>query len=133
MEVLNYHAPLKTKYLRANEQPFMSKELRKAHMKRSRLRNKYRKNKNDVSEVAFKKQRNYCVSLLKKVKKSYFGKLQPSSICDNKMFWKTVKPLFSKEAVSTDNITLIENNVIISEDEKVAEIFNNYFTNAVKT
>ena len=93
MEILNYHAPLKTKYLRANEQPFMSKELRKAHMKRSRLRNKYRKNKNDISEVAFKKQRNYCVSLLKKVKKSYFGKLQPSSICDNKMFWKTVKPI----------------------------------------
>ena len=96
-------------------------------MKRSRLRNKYWKNKNEVDKEAYKKQRNLCVSLLKKVKKSYFEKLQPSSICDNKMFWKAVKPLFSEKTVSTDNITLIENNIIISEDKKVAEIFNSFF------
>ena len=74
MEILNCHAPLKTKYLRANEQPFMTKELRKAHMKRSRLRNKYRKNKSEANNEAYKKQRNFCVGLLKKVKKSYFEK-----------------------------------------------------------
>ena len=34
--------------------------------------------------------------------------------------------------MSTDNITLIENNIIVSEDEKVAEIFNSFFSNAVK-
>ena len=132
MEVLNYHAPLKTKYLRANQQPFMNKELSKAHMKRSRLRNRYRKNKSEMNKRAYKKQRNYCVSIYKKVKKSYFENLQPSSICDNKRFWKTVKPLFSEKNVSTDNITLIENNVIVSEDKKVAEIFNCFFSNAVK-
>ena len=43
MEVLNRHAPLKMKYLRANGQPFMTKKLRKEHMKRSRLRNVYLK------------------------------------------------------------------------------------------
>ena len=132
MEILNYHAPLKTKYLRANQQPFMNKELSKAHMKRSRLRNKYRKNKNEANEKAYKKQRNYCVSLHKKVKKSYFENLQPSSICDNKKFWKTVKPLFSEKNVSAENITLIENNVIVTEDKKLAEIFNSFFSNAVK-
>jgi hypothetical protein len=82
--------------------------------------------------VAYKKQRNLCVDLLKKVKTSYFEKLQPSSICDNKTFWKTVKPLFSEKTMSTDNITLIENNIIVSEDEKVAEVFNSFFSNAVK-
>ena len=34
--------------------------------------------------------------------------------------------------MSTDNITLIENNIIVSEDEKVAEVFNSFFSNAVK-
>ena len=38
---LNKHAPLKRKYVRANEAPFMTKELHKAIMKRSKLRKKF--------------------------------------------------------------------------------------------
>ena len=34
--------------------------------------------------------------------------------------------------MSADNITLIENDIIITEDEKVAETFNSFFSNAVK-
>ena len=66
MEILNRHAPLKMKYIRGNDQPFVTKELRKEHMKRSRLQNKYRKNRTKGNEVAYKKQRNLCVNLLKK-------------------------------------------------------------------
>lgn len=47
----------------------MNKELNKAIMTRSRLRNKYLKNKSDENETAFKKQRNKCVKLVQKVKK----------------------------------------------------------------
>ena len=35
-EVLNKHAPVKTKYLRANHSPFVTKELSKAIMLRSK-------------------------------------------------------------------------------------------------
>ena len=41
MDIFNRHAPLKTKHVRANDNPFMTKELRKEHMKRFRLRNIY--------------------------------------------------------------------------------------------
>ena len=41
INVLNDHAPLKQILIRGNNQPFMSKELRKAIMERSRLRNIY--------------------------------------------------------------------------------------------
>ena len=34
--------------------------------------------------------------------------------------------------MSADNITLVENDIIITEDKKVAEIFNSFFSNAVK-
>ena len=68
MGILDKHAPLKTKYIRANDQPFMTKELRKEHMKRSRLRNKYLKNRTETNKLAYKKQRNLCVNFLKKVK-----------------------------------------------------------------
>ena len=39
IEILNKHAPMKTKYLRANQGKFTTKGLHKAIMKRSRLRN----------------------------------------------------------------------------------------------
>ena len=41
MNLLNGYAPIKCKYLRANDGPFMNKELRKAVMFRSRLKNNY--------------------------------------------------------------------------------------------
>ena len=132
MEVLSRHAPIKTKHLRANDQPFMTKELRKEHMKRSRLRNIYLNNRNEANAMAYKRQRNMCVFLLKNAKKTYFGNLKPSKISDNKNFWKTVNPLFSEKGVSTDKITLIENKGIVSDDKHVAEIFNDFFSNAVK-
>ena len=101
-------------------------------MKRSRLRNKYLKNRTEANATAYKKQRNKCVSLLKKTKRNYFENLNPSAICDNKNFWKSVKPLFSEQAVSTDNFTLIENNAIVNDDVMISEIFNDFFSNAVK-
>ena len=132
MRVLDKHAPLKTKFIRGNDQPFMTTELRREHMKRTRLLNRKRRSGSVGDESAYKRQRNLCANLLRKVKKSHYGNLKPSSVCDNKKFWGTVKPLFSEKCISSDSISLIENKVIVSDDKQVAEIFNDYFSNAVK-
>ena len=132
MDVFNRHAPLKLRYVRANDCPFITKCLRKEHMKRSKLRNMFLKEKTEEYAKAYKRQRNKCVSLLKKAKKTYYEILSPSSICDNKTFWKSVKPLFTDKTTSTDNITLVENKLIVSDDETISEIFNDFFSNAVK-
>ena len=100
-------------------------------MKRSRLRNKFLRDRREANITAYKLQRNKCVSLLKKAKKSYYAKLNPSLVCDNKKFWKTVKPLFNEQVTCTSTITLIENDAIISDSGKVSEIFNDFFGNVV--
>ena len=41
LSILNAHAPLKKKHLRANHASFVAKEFRKAVMKRARIRNAY--------------------------------------------------------------------------------------------
>ena len=41
--VIDKHAPLKTKIVRGNQVPFMTKALSKATLTRSRLRSKYNK------------------------------------------------------------------------------------------
>ena len=109
----------------------MTKDLRRAIMLRSNLRNKLNKNKTLESNLAYKKQRNLCTSLLRKAKTKYYANLNPSLVTDNKTFWKTVKPLLSEKTTISDSINLVENLDICSDDEKVAHIFNTYFSNVV--
>ena len=65
LEVLDKHAPIKKKTVRANQVPYMSKTLRKAIMRRSNLENKYLRSRNPENKEAYKKQKNYCSRLYK--------------------------------------------------------------------
>ena len=57
--VLNKHAPLKKKVLRANHAPYVTKALRKAIMKRSYLEKLYFKKKATESLKNYKKHKNF--------------------------------------------------------------------------
>ena len=85
--------------MRANNAPFITKAVSKAIMNRSRLKNRFLKYPNMENELKFKKQRNYCVGLLKKEKKKYYSSLNIDNITNNKTFWKTVKPFFSEKNI----------------------------------
>ena len=95
-------------------------------MKRSKLRNYFLKDGNDVSQSAYRKQRNLCVTLSRKAKKQYFSNLEPKRITDNKKFCKSVKPLFS-DKITVKEINLTENGKILSSDTVIAGTFNDYF------
>ena len=62
---LDKHAPLKKRYVRANQSPFLNKKLSKEIMKRPRLRNKFLNTRSDTDRKASNKQGNYIVSLKK--------------------------------------------------------------------
>ena len=70
-------------------------------MHRTRIYNKYLRNKTEKSKRKYTKQRNYCVSLLRKSKREYYSNLDVKNITDNKTFWKTVKPFLSDKVTST--------------------------------
>ena len=84
--LLNEHAPLKTKILRHNNKTFITKKLRKEIMKRSKLKNLFNKNKNQENWCKYKTQRNYCVKLLCKTKKQNYKNLHIKEVTDNKKF-----------------------------------------------
>ena len=67
---LNYHALCKQKYTRGKYLPFMNKSLSKEIMKGTRPKNKFLKDRNKENTRKYSKQRNYCVSLKRKMKKS---------------------------------------------------------------
>ena len=70
--ILDLHAPLKSKTLWGNQAPFMSKDLSKAIMTRSRLKNKFNCQKTKANWKAYTLQRNKCVQLHKKAIKITF-------------------------------------------------------------
>ena len=103
-------------------------------MTRSRLRHRFLKNRSEENRKIFCKQRNKCVSLLRKSKKNYLANLNEKNMTDNKRFWKTVKPFLSKKIHFSEriNLTKEENNSLLTNCEEVAEELNNFFANAVK-
>ena len=65
------------------------------------------------SVIGNSKQRNYCISLLRKSKREYYSSLHVNNVTDNKTLWKTVKPFLSDKVTSTQRITLIDNDKIL--------------------
>ena len=72
LRTLDYPVPIKKKLLRANENSFMSKDLREAIMMCCRMKSLYLKNKTDLNWSNYKKQMNFCINLLRGTKEEYF-------------------------------------------------------------
>ena len=130
--LLESHAPMKEKYIRRNQAPFMNKSVRKAIMVRTKLLNKFRKENSFINELEYKRQRNFCTTLIKKTKKNFYNNLNAKPISDNKSFWKTVKPSFTKKTLKDEKIVLVGNDTTFSDESKIAEIFRSYFDGIVR-
>ena len=85
-EVAEKHAPLKHRVLRGNQAPFMTKDLSKQIMIRSRLRNRFNKHETVQNWNAYKAQRNKCVSIRRKIIKNHFTSLCRNTGIPNKNF-----------------------------------------------
>ena len=109
----------------------MAKELHKAIMKRSRLRNKFLKDRTENNQNNFKLQRNFCKKLLRTAKKLYYSNLDIKKVTDNKTFWKTIIPFFTKRPLKGEKTKLIENGQTISNDFELCNIFSGLFSNIV--
>ena len=74
-------------------------------------------------------KRNFCVNLLRKIKRNYYNNINIDDVTDNRKFWKMVKPCFTDKVNTNEQITLVENDEIISDSSKVAQLMNTYFSN----
>ena len=70
----------------------MSKTLRKAIMKRAKLRNTFHQKRLSENWQNYKRQCNICSNIPKATKKTFFETLNINEITDTRKFWKTVNP-----------------------------------------
>ena len=64
--------PIKQKHIRGNQSSFTNKDIHKVIMTRTRLRDRFPKEPAQMKRLAYKKQRNYYVSLMRQNKKQYY-------------------------------------------------------------
>ena len=131
LSVVNTIAPLKSKFVRANQVPFINEEIQQGVIVRSKLRKEFLKSRSESYKKAHNKQRNKCVSLLRKTKKAYYSNLKVKDVVDSKKFWKIIKSFFSDKSSNSENISLIENGNLLTDDFEIAETFNKYVQNLV--
>ena len=98
-------------------------------MKRAKLRNKFLKSKGEADKKNYVKQKKYCVSLLRRTKKEYYGNLDSKKVTDNRTFWRTVKPFLSNKYIENEKLILVEKEEIVTNDSSVAKVLNNFFSN----
>ena len=119
MVVLEKHTPLKQKYIWANQALFMTKELQKTIMLRSKLRNRLNKLKTVQANMEYKRQRNLCTYLLRKAKSDYYSRLDPIKITD-------YKPLCCDKNMTCDRITLVERGEILQDETAISAKLNDF-------
>ena len=125
---LEKHAPIRRRYARANQAPYMNKRTRKEIMKRSRLRNKFLKTRSNIDRKAYNKQINYTLLVYcERKKKEFYSNLNTNILIENKTFWKNIKPFLADKTNKTSKITLIEDEKTISQDIEIAKTSNEYF------
>ena len=95
----------------------------------TKLKNTLKK-RSEQNRLSYVKQRNYCVSLLRKTKKDYYENLNVKDILNNKQ--RAIKPLFSNKTKSNEKITFVEDETVTTQDEQNAELLNIFFPKAVK-
>ena len=110
---------------------FINKNLSKAVMLRTKVRNIFLKTRTKKNKNRYTKQINLCVILLRKGKRGYFNNLNEKNVWENKKFWRVVERLLSNKIISNEKITIVEGDKIIKSDNETAKVLNEVFANIV--
>ena len=125
-QVLNDHAPLKTKKIRARQPPFMNNNLRKNILKKNNLRRKFLRSRSKRDWESFRSQRNKTTSIRRQSIKNYFLERCKDGH-SNKDFYKTIKPFLSSRFKTDNNLMIDNGGKILTNPKDVANCMNDYY------
>ena len=106
--VLDKHEPLKVKKVKGNQGPFMTKELSKAIMNKSKIKNKYQKWPSTENFLALKEAKKLCNKLTESGKKAYFYKVTGKGFANNKADFIYHKVCIASPCFSLPSLYLVK-------------------------
>ena len=86
------------------------------------------KNRSFEDKRVYNKERNYCVSLVRKTQKNYYNNFDHKKFVDNKSVWKYIKCHFTNMSSSFNKIILVDKDLIWDRNEEIAKTFNHFYT-----
>ena len=123
--IANKHAPLKKKFVRGNNAPFMNREFQKETYVSGRLRNKYLVLPSAENKAAYKNRETRRKSI-----RRYMDKISEKVTETNKSFWNFVKPFMTnKGMVASNDLILIDGKNVIAGDNQ----FYRHLTSTILT
>ncbi len=124
--ICDKHAPLKTKYIKSKQLPYMNSKLRKAIVRKSMLWHRFLKRKTKKNILAFQAQRNLSTSIQRKSISTYFAEKCGKK---DKHFWEVMRPFLSEKCNDTNqaDFMLQEGDRYITDITEVCEVFNHNF------
>ena len=129
MNVIDKHAPLRTKRIRNKTSPWITCELiRKIH-KRDFLKRKLVSTNDLVSWEQYKTARNDVNNSIKQEKRKYFATNLAANKNDPRKTWKLINDLQSRQNKSTNIPEIKAGDQTFSSPGDIAEAFNRHFTN----
>lgn len=137
-ETVNSVAPIISFYSRSNNIPWYDHEVKAKSNERDRAYKMFKTEKNDINWSNYKNLRNECVNLLKLKKQLYFYEKVDLNKHNPYVMWKTLKSLTNLKTCDSpfvNGIHFLENGnpVVIKTNINIAEHFNNYFVDSIKS
>ena len=130
--VLDRHAPFRRVRIRGNSIPWVTSDIRKLMRLRDYHKKRAVKFNSQFHWDKFRETRNKLNSCLRTTKRNYFCNEINDSVQSNdiKRSWSLINTLLGKQNKNHTSIKeLIIDDAIISDEQSIAESFNNFFVN----
>lgn len=130
MEVIDKHAPKRTKRVGKKKSPWVTDELRRLFFKRDYLKKQAISSGDPGMWHQYRQARNLANNEMKKAKRLYFTNHLDLHKHDMKKTWKLLNELNARNSRHTTSIKEIKvSDETINSPDKIAEAFNAYFSN----
>ena len=133
-ETVNLHAPLRNATRRekkAKQKPWMTPELIKATVTKNKLYVKFVTTQNNEIKKKYNEIRNNVNRHISKAKKEYYSKKLIKAQNCSKLRWKVINEIIGNKRKNKFRVNKIKNKngQMVKTPKKVANIFNDYFSN----
>jgi len=131
-KLYNESFPLKTdtwKSNKRNHHPWMTQSLVRCCRKKSRLLKKFNKFPNVVNRIKYKTYRKTLKQTIVTAESNYYQAQFSKYSADIRMTWKTLNNAINISKERQDNISLVVNNMRITDPTIIVSKFNDHFIN----
>ena len=126
-EIINKHTPIKKMRLRNRYSPWFNHDLTEQISLKNSTWRRARKSKSSDDWLSSSRIRNKCTQAICKAKTDYFQDQFKLCGTNPQKFWKTVKDMEGKAALSQLPSSLIWDGNIVSDNKHMVDLFNQHF------